>query len=379
MKITGIKTYILEKPLGKQQVASSQGWKQSRQAMVVVVSTDEGISGVGESIGSPSVLERVINDYTAPLIIGRDPFDTNAIWADVYGKSTLKPQWGVFVQAFSGIDIALWDIKGKALGVPVYKLLGGALRNRAHAYATGLYRPKVEDPMSALVREAVGYKQQGFFAMKLKIGYVTPDEDIAIIGAIREAIGDEVKLMVDANCAYDAAEAIQMARRMEPYNIQWFEEPVHPLDIEGYLEVKRNSAIPIAGGECLGTCHDFLSLVTNKAVDILQPDVCIVGGFTEIQRIVALSNAHHLQCFPHVWGTNVAIAAALQLYAALPNVTWKVNPPEPFFEFDRSPNPLREMTTIEQFELKDSYIDIPQGPGLGITPNIDYMEENAVK
>lgn len=379
MKITGIKTYILEKPLGKQQIASSQGWKQSRQAMIVIVSTDEGISGVGESVGSPSVLERVINDYMAPLIIGRDPFDTNSIWADVYGKSTLKPQWGFFVQALSGIDIALWDIKGKALGVPVYKLLGGALRNRAHAYATGLYRPKVEDPMAALVREAVGYKQQGFFAMKLKIGYATPDEDIAIIGAIREAIGDEVKLMVDANCAYDAAEAIQMARRMEQYNIQWFEEPVHPLDIEGYLDVKRNSVIPIAGGECLGTCHDFLSLVTNKAVDILQPDVCIVGGFTEIQRIVALSNAHHLQCFPHVWGTNVAIAAALQLYAALPNVTWKVNPPEPFFEFDRSPNPLREMTTIEQFELKDSYIDIPQGPGLGITPNIDYMEENAGK
>lgn len=98
-----------------------------------------------------------------------------------------------------------------------------------------------------------------------------------------------------------------------------------------------------------------------------------------MQRIIALANAHHLQCFPHVWGTNVSIAAALQVYAALPNVTGKSNPPEPFFEFDRSPNPLREMTTIEQFELKDSYIDIPQGPGLGITPNIDYLEENAVK
>ena len=379
MKITGIKTYVLGKPLGKNQIATSQGWRQSRQAMVVIVSTDEGISGVGESFGAPSVLERVINDYAAPLVLNRDPFETNAIWADVYGKSTLKPQCGVFVQALSGIDIALWDIKGKALGVPVYKLLGGALRNRAHAYATGLYRPKVEDSISALVREAVGYKQQGFFAMKLKIGYATPDEDIAIIGAIREAIGNELKLMVDANCAYAAAEAIQMARHMEPYNIQWFEEPVHPQDIEGSLEVKQNSIIPIAGGECLGTRYDFLTLVTKRAVDILQPDVCIVGGFTEMQRIVALANAHHLQCFPHVWGTNVAIAAALQLYAALPNVTGKINPPEPFFEYDRSPNPLREMTTVEQFELKDSYIDIPQGPGLGITPNIDYLEKNAMK
>ena len=379
MKITGIKTYVIKKPLGKQQMASSQGWRESRQVMIVTISTNEGISGVGESFGAAGVSASVINDYAAPLIIGRDPFDTSAIWADVYGRSTLKPQWGAFVQALSGIDIALWDIKGKALGVPVYQLLGGAFRHRAHAYATGLYRPKVEDPVSALVREAVGYKQQGFFAMKLKIGFAAPDEDIAIISAIREAIGYEVKLMVDANSAYDAATAIRMARKMEPYDINWFEEPVHPQDVEGSLEVKYNSSIPISGGECLGTRYDFLPVITSRAVDIVQPDICIVGGFTEIQRIIAMANAHHLQCFPHVWGTNIAIAAALQVYAALPNVTGKINPPEPFFEFDRSPNPLREMTTIEQFELKDSYIDIPHTPGLGITPNIGYMEENAVK
>ena len=379
MKITGIKSYVISKPLGDRQMATSQGWRTARQACIVLVSTDEGITGVGECFGAASVVASVIDDYISPFISGRDPFDTGAIWADIYHRSTLKPQRSIFTHALSGIDIALWDIKGKALGVPVYKLLGGAFRNRAHAYATGLYRPKVDDPISALVREAVGYKEQGFFAMKLKIGFAEPEEDIAIISAIRDAIGYELKLMVDANCAYDAGTAIQLAKKMEPYDITWFEEPVHPQDIEGYIDIKRHISIPVAGGECLGTRYDFIPIISRKAVDILQPDICIVGGFTEMQRIAAIADAYHLQCFPHVWGTNIAIAAALQFYASLPNITGKINPPKPFFEYDRSPSPIREMTTIEKFELKDSYLDIPSGPGLGITADLDYLEANSMR
>jgi D-galactarolactone cycloisomerase len=284
----------------------------------------------------------------------------------------------MFIHALSGIDIALWDIKGKALGIPVYKLLGGAFRNRALAYATGLYRPRVDDPISALIQEAVGYKEKGFFAMKLKIGFAAPEEDIAIISAIRDAIGYELKLMVDANCAYDAGTAIQLAKKMESYDITWFEEPVHPQDIEGYVDIRRHINIPVAGGECLGTRYDFIPLISRKAVDILQPDICIVGGFTEMQRIASIADAYHLQCYPHVWGTNIAVAAALQFYASLPNVTGKINPPEPFFEYDRSPSPIREMTTIEKFELKNSYLDIPSGPGLGITADLDYLEANSI-
>ena len=189
-----------------------------------------------------------------------------------------------------------------------------------------------------------------------------------------EAIGDEMALMVDANHAYNASEAIRLARRSEPYDMHWFEEPVPPEDMDGYLEVKRQYLAAIAGGECEYTRYGFRQLINRRAVDILQPDLCATGGFTEMQHIVAMASAANLPVIPHVWGTNVGLAASLQFFAALPHFPERRFPAEPCFEFDRSPNPLRNGVSVEQFELQDGYIDIPDRPGLGITLDMDFVK-----
>jgi len=374
MKITGIKAYPLVQPLEKMTFGFSQGWISSRQTTIVTISTDEGIEGVGESFGPAKAIAAAVESYCAPMIIGKDPFNSSPIWDLVYGYLRANSQKGILVEALSAIDIALWDIKGKALGMPIYKLLGGAYRDKAKVYATGLYRPDVKNPVEALVEEALGYKEDGFPAMKLKIGHVSPEEDLAIIKAIRDAIGYDIKLMVDANCAYDATEAIKLAKEMEKYDIYWFEEPVPPEDIEGSLEVKNNTTIRVTTGECEFTRYGFWQLINRRATDILQPDICCAGGFSEVQKILAMATAANIQCIPHVWGTNVAIAAALQFYATIPPIPIKANPPEPFFEYDRSPNPLREGTSREKFAVSGGYIAIPQKPGLGITLDMDFVK-----
>jgi len=377
MKITDVKAYPLVQPLGDMSIGFAQGWIQSRQSTIVIVSTDEGIEGVGESFGIAKAVAAVVEDFCAPMIMGKDPFDNSVIWDTIYRVAGPDSQKGILVEALSGIDIAIWDIKGKALGLPVHKLLGGAYRDRALAYASGLFRTNVKNPKDALVEEALGYKREGFSAMKLKIGHVSPAEDLSIIKAIREAIGYDLKLMVDANRAYNATEAIRLAKQMEQYDIYWFEEPVPPEDIDGCIEVKNNTNIPIAAGECEATRYGFRQLITRRAVDILQPNVTIAGGFTEIQKIVALASTWNVQCIPHCWGTNVATAASLQYYATIPHIPGKFNPPEPYFEFDRSPNPIRERTTREKFIMKDGYVDIPQKPGLGITVDKDFLMARA--
>jgi len=381
MKITSVTTYVLEGLLGNKAFGWSLWITDRRQAALCVVSTDEGIEGVGEAfyIGGPAkIVASMISDACAPLIIGKDPFDTAIIWDFLYNRTRDQGMKGLPISALSAIDIALWDIKGKALGLPVCKLLGGAYRDKAHVYATGLYEPQnVPSIKDALIEEALGYKKDGFSAMKLKVGYGV-ETDMRYVRAVREAIGDDIVLMVDANHAYNATEAIRLAREMERYNVYWFEEPVPPEDIDGYIEVKQKSNILIAGGECEFTRYGFRELITRRAVDILQPDLCAAGGFTEMMRIVAMASAWNVPIMPHVWGTNVGLAASLQLFAVLPHFPERRFPAEPFFEYDRSPHPLRDGVTQEKFIMKEGYLDIPRRPGLGITLDMDFVRRYTI-
>ena len=381
MKITGVTTYVLEGLLGNKAFGWSQWITDRRQAALCVVTTDEGIQGVGEALctsGLAKIVASIISDAYAPLIIGRDPFDNATLWDFLYNRTRDQGMKGLPLSALSAIDIALWDIKGKALGMPVYKLLGGAYRNKARVYATGLYEPQnVASVKDALVEEALGYKKDGFSAMKLKVGYGI-EKDMEYVKAVREAIDDDIVLMVDANHAYNAAEAIRLAREMEAYDVYWFEEPVPPEDIEGYIEVKQKSNILITGGECEFTRYGFRELITRRAVDILQPDLCTTGGFTEIMRIIALASAWNVPIMPHVWGSNVGLAASLQLFAVLPHFPERRFPAEPFFEYDRSPHPLRDGVTQEKFIMKGGYLDIPGRPGLGITLDMDFVRKHTI-
>ena len=381
MKITGVTTYVLEGLLGNNAFGWSLWITDRRQTVLCVIYTDEGIEGVGEAlyVGGPAkIAASMIKEAYAPLLIGKDPLDNAVIWDFLYNRTRDQGMKGLPITALSAVDIALWDIKGKALKLPVSKLLGGTYRDKAHVYATGLYEPQnVPSVKDALVDEALGYKKDGFSAMKLKIGYGI-ETDMSYVMAVREAIGDGVLLMVDANHAYNAAEAIRLARKMERYDVYWFEEPVPPEDIDGYVEVKQKSNILIAGGECEYTRFGFRELITRRAVDILQPDLCATGGFTEMMRIIALASAWNVPIMPHVWGTNVGLAASLQLFAVLPHFPERRFPAEPFFEYDRSPHPLRDKVTHEKFVMKDGYIDIPQRPGLGITLDTDFVKKHTI-
>jgi len=381
MKITGVTTYVLEELLENKAFGWSQWVTDRRQTALCVIATDEGIEGVGEAfyIGGPAkIAAGMISDAYAPLLIGRDPFDNAVIWDFLYNRTRDQGRKGLPISALSAIDIALWDIKGKALGLPVYKLLGGAYRDKAHVYATGLYEPQhVPSVKDALVEEALGYKKDGFSAMKLKIGYGI-ETDMEYLKAVREAIGDDMVLMVDANHAYNAAEAIRLARKMEKYDVYWFEEPVPPEDIDGYIEVKQKSNILVTGGECEFTRYGFRELITRRAVDILQPDLCGTGGFTEMMKIVAMASAWNVPVIPHVWGTNVGLAASLQLFAVLPHFPERRFPAKPFFEYDRSPHPFRDKVTHEKFIMKDDYLDIPDRPGLGITLDMDFVSKRTI-
>ncbi len=270
------------------------------------------------------------------------------------------------IQGLSGIDVALWDIKGKHFGVPVYQLLGGALRTEVQAYATGLYRRRSGDPSHYLADEAASYVAEGFRAVKLKVGFGV-EEDARVTRAVREAIGPDIGLMVDANHAYDAVAAIRLGRMIEQYDLAWFEEPVPPEDIAGYRAVKAALPMPIAGGECEFTRFGFRELLVSRALDIIQPDTCAAGGLSECKKIADMAEAFAIRYNPHAWGTGIAIAASLQLLAVLPPHT----PPSlgalaPMLEFDRTEHPIRQAILAAPIEHERGIVRVPDGPGLGI-------------
>jgi D-galactarolactone cycloisomerase len=371
MKITRIRSHVLEARLSE-PFAYSRAWYDTRAANIVEIETDEGLVGWGECYG-PARMTAAVVETMAPWLVGEDPLRTDVIWRAIYARLRDHGQKGVVIQGLSGIDIALWDIKGKHFGVPVRQLLGGAARNEVSAYATGLYRRKSGDPMRYLAEEAAGYVAEGFSAMKLKVGFGV-EEDANVTRAVREAIGPKVALMVDANHAYDAVAAIRLGRMIEPCDVGWFEEPVPPEDIAGHLAVKAALAIPIAGGECEFTRYGFRELLVSHAVDIVQPDTCAAGGLSECKKIADMTESFGVRYNPHVWGTGIAIAASLQLLAVLPPHTpTSLAPLEPILEFDRTEHPIRQAILKQPIEHVNGVVRVPDGPGLGIDIDRDAL------
>ena len=314
---------------------------------------------------SEAVTTTLIDEMYAPRLVGKNALEHAVIWEDLYSTFRDYGRKGWPVAAISAIDIALWDLKGKALRQPVFRLLGGPFRTQVRAYATGLYRHRIADNATALAREAEAYTAEGFRAMKMKVGFGL-DEDVRNIRAVRAAIGDDRLLAIDANHAYDAGQAIRLGRKVEAYDLAWFEEPVVPEDVDGYCQVKATLRIPISGGETEYARWGFRELCARRAVDILQPDICGCGGFTEAWRIAALASASSMTVYPHVWGTAVGLFASLHLTAALPP-----NPPamlaaDPLFELDRTPNPLRDQLALNPPKRAGDVLDVPTGPGLGL-------------
>jgi D-galactarolactone cycloisomerase len=376
MKITKVRAHVLEAKLS-QPFAYSRAWYDTRTAMLVEIGTDTGLTGWGECYG-PARMTAAVVEGVGPWLTGEDALRTDALWQMVYSRLRDHGQKGVVIQGLSGIDIALWDIKGKHFGVPAHRLMGGPARTEVRAYATGLYRRKSGDPLRYLAEEAAGYAGEGFTAVKLKVGFGV-DQDAAVTRAVREAIGPGLALMVDANHAFDAVAAIRLGRMIEGYDIGWFEEPVPPEDLTGYRAVKAALNIPIAGGECEFTRYGFREQLVSRAVDIVQPDTCAAGGLTECKKIADMAEAFGVRYNPHVWGTGIAIAASLQLLAALPSHTpASLSPLEPLLEFDRTEHPIRQAILTQPIEHVRGMVRVPEGPGLGIEVDRKAVEKFAV-
>jgi D-galactarolactone cycloisomerase len=377
MKITHVRTHVLEAKLS-QPFAYSRAWYATRMAMIVEIETDDGVVGWGECYG-PAWMTAAVVKSVSPLLVGADPLRTDWLWQEIYATLRDHGQKGAVIQGMSGIDIALWDIKGKHFGVPAYRLMGGPLRTEVRAYATGLYRRASGDPVQYLAEEAAEYVKDGFGAVKLKVGFGV-EEDARVTRAVREAVGSDVALMVDANHGYDAVAAIRLGRMIEALDIGWFEEPVPPEDLSGYRDVKAAISIPIAGGECEFTRFGFRDLLVSRAVDIMQPDTCAAGGLSECKKIADMAWSFGVRYNPHVWGTGIAIASSLQLLAVLPPHT----PPslksvEPMLEFDRTEHPIRQAVLRQPIEHIGGIVRIPDGPGLGIEVDRDALTKFAAK
>ena len=363
MKITDIKTYVLDTALAE-PFAYSQAWYDRRGACLVEIVGEDGNSGWGEAFG-PARLTAPIIDYYKPLLIGEDALATERHWQNLYNRLRDHGQKGLAIEGLSAVDIALWDLKGRHLGQPVHRLLGGPLRHRVEAYATGFYRKRHGDPLDYLVEEAHQRVAAGFKSIKLKLGFGMAD-DVRLCETVRRAIGPKIGIMVDANHAYDALGAIRLGKLIEPLDIAWFEEPVPPEDLDGYREVKAALAIPIAGGEAEFTRWGFRRLIAERLVDILQPDLAAAGGISETKKIADMANAFGVRVNPHVWGTGIALAASLQLIGALPHNPPGLHPIEPLLEFDQSEHPIRMAVIREPIVQKEGWVAIPDGPGLGI-------------
>jgi D-galactarolactone cycloisomerase len=376
VKITKIETHVLSNKL-EQSFFFSQWAYDERRICVVKIVTDEGIYGWGEGYGPADVIQSGI-ELLRPILIGSNPMENESLWFEMYRKTLDFARRSVLSAAISALDIALWDIKGKALNLPISVLLGGQHRKKVVPYATGLYFSKKKTLEDDLVEEAQSYVKQGFKALKMKVG-LSINEDVQHVKNVRAAIGPDIQLMVDSNHAYSLREALELARKIEPYDITWFEEPVSPEFYDQYAQLREKTSIPIAGGECEYLRFGFLQLLQNKSVDIAQIELCSSGGLTEAKRIASLASAFGVEVIPHVWGTGIGFHAALHFIANLEPLPGRLFPPEVFIEYDRTENAIRDRLTYPFVKMDQGYIDIPQTPGLGIDVDEAALKEFSTK
>jgi D-galactarolactone cycloisomerase len=380
VRIVDIRTWALRTPLAE-PFAFSQGWVRQRGATIVEVVTDEGLSGWGEALCQglqpPQIAAAAVQSALRPLLVGEDAARPEVLWHRMYAHTRDYGMKGAVVGAISAVDIALWDLLGKALGRPVHALLGGAFRDRVQAYATGFYRLQGRGEAHRLADEAQRHYANGFRAMKVKLGFGL-DDDLDVMRAIGAALGDApVALMIDTNHAYGVADAIRLGRALESFRLRWYEEPVTQEDLAGYREVRSAVGCPIAGGENEYTLFGFRDLVDSRGVDIVQPDIAAAGGFTACRHIAALAHAHGVAVNPHVWGSAIGQAASLHLLAALPVAHPSLFAAEPILEYDQSSHPFRRELVAEPLVHEDGWVTIPQAPGLGVEVNRDVLARYA--
>lgn len=334
-------------------------------ATLVQITTDDGLVGVGECIArrAPEVVATAVDRLLAPLVIGRDPWDVEGLWDEMFA---LLHRWGhsrgMVLEAMSGIDTALWDILARSVGKPLYKFLGGAGRQKVRCYVSKVYF----DDIPKMAEEAKAQVAGGHTAVKVQIGWPASRggdrTDVRTVRAIRDAVGPDVEIMIDANGNYDVGTAVRVGRQLEELNVAWLEEPVPSDDLEGYAHLRRSIRVPLAAGEAEFGLFGFRDLIARECIDVLQPEVARIGGITPARRLWALAHAHNLPYAPHTgFSGGIAHLASLHLAAAAPN----------FYTYEYMgtryiQNPLRDIFTNPFPSAENGMIAVPQGPGLGM-------------
>src|SRR5262245_27033107 len=367
MKITDVEALHLRLPQVDEIADGTQ------DVLIIRIYTAAGLVGIGE-VSSQSYVCKAI--FEAPrsaerrqglayLLRGQDPLDIEGLWQRLYFHTNRYGRRGAAVHAISGADLALWDLRGKALGMPVYKLLGGARRKTVRAYASYLFGQTPQET-ATLAGQAL---DMGLTAIKFGWGPFGRDDaaDREQVAAARDAVGDGCDLMVDAGCKWDAATALERARLLEPFKLRWLEEPLSQDDRKGYTQLCPQSPIPIAAGEGGVTHGDFEDLI-EAGVHVLQPDVAFCGGPTVCRRVAEMAAAAGRRCVPHSFSTGINLAASLHWMAAL-------GPENGLVEYCLRPSPLMRKLVRNLPPLVDGYVPVPQGPGLGVELDENIIEQ----
>jgi len=375
--IKDIRAIVLEHVLGADKAyGMARGMTPVRNATLIEVETDDGVIGIGEAWG-PGGMVRASLDVVKPYFLGRDLYDREQIPPYIYAQRYHLGIQNTVTSCLSGINIAIYDAMGKLLGLPVYKLLGGLNEDRIPAYASDGYFSA--DPTMQLKDQMLGFRDDGFPGVKIKIGR-GPADDVERVRLARDVLGPDILLLVDANGNYTVDLALESMRRIAEYDIHFYEEPLAPTDVDGYAALRKRAPMTIATGEALYTAHDFKRLIDCGGADKLQPDLTLCGGFDAGRQIATLVQFAHLRLSPHVWGGAVGLAAALHFIAAQPPWPHTDNVPFPcLLEYDRGPNALRDDLLTEPIPCIDGHLTVPEGPGLGIELNPDIVERYSVK
>lgn len=367
MKITGVETIYLRQPQVKEQCDSGQ------DALIIKVTTDAGISGIGEVDSAPLAVKGTIEgpfSHTTTtglreVLIGEDPFETEYLWYKMYRANIYAGRRGIAIHAMSGIDMALWDIKGKALGLPVWKLLGGGFHKKLRCYASSLFGSTPQKTHELARR----FRDRGFQAVKFGWDPMGRDAetDIDLVRQARKGLGDDCDLLIDAGLVWDAKTALQRARAFEEFNIFWLEEPLRPDDYDGYRKLSEATSVRIAAGEEESNRLSYLELMDKGKIDVVQIDLTRCGGFTEAMKIASLAHDRGLVVANHGFTTYINVAAALHFLNSVPNTL--------IVEFvAEEETTLREAITRPKIRAQDGYLTISDAPGLGIE-----LDEEAVR
>ncbi|SIN68513.1 mandelate racemase/muconate lactonizing enzyme family protein [Chitinophaga niabensis] len=383
MKITNVEAFWLRCPIPKEkQHTSDYGLLTDFDMTLVVITTDEGLQGFGEAkaaVGSSGGCASIVHCIEAdlkPILLGKSVKNITRLWEEMYNgtrdhyalargrKFPILGRRGLTMSAMSGIDTALWDLKGKMLNIPVVDLLGGACREKMPAYASGGWAD-----VNNIGTQLKSYVDKGFQGVKMRVGVMddTVQKSIDRVKAARAALGPDIKLMTDAHGTFSVPEAKQFCRGVADCDVYWFEEPISPDNKKGTAEVRASTHIPIAAGESEYTSFDIQELLQLRAIDVIQPDTAIIGGISEAMRVGHLASVYQAELAPHCWGSAFSFMAGLTVAFASPSAT--------IIEFSLGGNPMMYDLVKEKITVVNGEIAVPSAPGLGVTPDWDFVKQ----